>query len=413
MENFINTMVDFAMGIVFGVTGAANFLGRRVVGVAERIRVRITRYFAFLFYGTLSSLLLLILAVLIKNQALVVSSGIVSACMLLLIYLTFLIPAQVIATLSNGLIRKFKPDYDLLQDIESTDVDRIVRSALFPLLSTAFFVACLASIIASRGFHGISIAAIGVYATLILVFIIFSLFFKGHTLIAHSFVLILVIWNFLVYTYPIPTKSLVLRGEDKVNGWFITGKSSAESQIIIVPAGVQLYQTSNEEGFLATEITTEATRAKIISIAEDAMSDERLYKVILANSKGEYIGGKIVYVSLRSIELIKKDIQDKPVIGTIQNINNEKVIPPKAANYLLTKDIPQDLLPVDDDSWVHYWSEKPFYSLEYQDKNNKQNLTRILLPAGKGQRYATWGGPFRVLSLEDNKISVWTSKSPE
>lgn len=297
MEHIINSMVDYAIGLLYYFGGALNVFLRAVDGLTEVPRRRIRRYLAFLFYGTIFELLLLILGVLFRQQEIVVFAGGISVIMIILIYLTILLPTQIFNFLTK----------DVLNISRLGSMTEAVRSALFPVLSAAFFVACLSSIVASRGFTGISFWTIVVYAGFILALIIFSLFFKEKSLTAHIMVLVVTTWYLFVYMFPIPTKALVLRIENKVNGWSLVDKDSAEGQILIVPKGAQRYNFNDDGSFSLSVSQPDSIMAKVISIEEDYNSGERVYKVVLSNKQGEYIAGEITYVSVRSVVLINQD----------------------------------------------------------------------------------------------------------
>lgn len=313
--NIINSMVDFAMGSLLYIGGAFNLFLRAVDELSEVPRQRIRGYLAFLFYGTIFGLLLLILGVLFRQPEIVVFAGGISVLMIILIYLTILFLAQIVNFLTKDVL-----------DISRLGIkSEAVRSALFPLLSVAFFTACLSSIVASRGFMGISFWTIVVYAMFIVVLVIFSFFFREKSLTAHVMVFIVATWYLFVFMFPIPTKALVLRIENKVNGWSLVDKDSAEGQIVIVPKGTQRYNLNQDGSFSISVIQPDSMMAKAISIKEDYDSGERLYKVILSNKQGEYIAGTITYVSVRSVVLINQDIESITALKkeTVQK-NNKK-----------------------------------------------------------------------------------------
>ena len=386
-------MVDFAMGSLLYIGGAFNLFLRAVDELSEVPRQRIRGYLAFLFYGTIFGLLLLILGVLFRQPEIVVFAGGISVLMIILIYLTILFLAQIVNFLTKDVL-----------DISRLGIkSEAVRSALFPLLSAAFFTACLSSIVASRGFMGISFWTIVVYAMFIVVLVIFSFFFREKSLTAHVMVLIVVTWYLFVFMFPIPTKALVLRIENKVNGWSLVDKDSAEGQIVIVPKGTQRYNLNQDGSFSISVTQPDSIRVKVISIKEDYDSGERLYKVILSNVQGEYIAGEVTYVSVRSVLLMYPN-QDKEIFSTIANKN--KSVPP---GYMEVKKGQREIIfSCSDNSIVHFESDGPFSVIERKTYDYDENKEKLIYKSrGRTSQYFVWGGSVQILAHENIRIKAW------
>ncbi len=394
MENIINSMVDYAIGLLYYFGGALNVFLRAVDGLTDVPRQRIRRYLAFLFYGTIFELLLLILGVLFRQQEIVVFAGGISVIMIILIYLTILLPAQIFNFLTK----------DVLNISRLGSMTEAVRSALFPVLSAAFFVACLSSIVASRGFVGISYWTIVVYAMFILVLIVFSLFFKEKSLTAHIMVLLVATWYLFVYMFPIPTKSLVLRIENKVNGWSLVDKDSSEGQIVIIPKGAQRYSLNDNGSFSISVTQPDSIRAKAISIEEDYNSGERLYKVVLSNKQGEYIAGEITYVSVRSVLLLYPN-QDSEILSAIEVANKKKSVP--RGYFEVKKGERMTIFSCSDNYTVHFESDGPFSLVERTSYDYDHNEKKISKPKGRTSHYFTWGGSIEIEAKDNIIIKAW------
>lgn len=302
MTNFVNWLQDIAVGILmYTSAGATVFFDALDELQAVTIR-RVRRYFTFLFCGTIVSLLILIIGLAIGSGKMVVISGILSAVMLLMVYITFLTPVAVLEFLTA----------DVIGISRLSGIKEGVKSALFPLLSATFFISALASILASAGVKHLPFWTVVIYAAFVLVLVIFSLFFKGNSLAAHYLVLALVIWNFLTFVFPIPTKTLVLRVTNTINKWSITDKSSAEGEIILIPKGVQLYKMNDDDQFIKSEVNEKEVRAKIVTLEKDDKSGENIYEVLIDTSgKDNFIGLESAFVPLRSIKIIEQDRQDQ------------------------------------------------------------------------------------------------------
>jgi hypothetical protein len=198
------------------------------------------------------------------------------------------------------------------------EIGKQLARLIQPTIAISLVLAWLSAVTAIRGIGYYHFSDFMVWGTVILFFAIFAAYTGVKSKLPENILAIsLVVMLVTYYVAPIQILGLLDWAEKKSIRVSISASNDAkDGDLVEIPSKTPLYDYGHG-GFCLSNKTETATEAKIVSRKDDPISREGLYQVILPVEKDLYIGGKIKFVPVRLVKIIKT--QEKLITPNSRN----------------------------------------------------------------------------------------------
>lgn len=342
--------VPEASGLIWRTIVASSTIVRNLIRNYGVIPVR--RLYRWQFFIIAGLSILFLLALQFEWETVAIVTTWLAAVIFLLNWFAFSTIVKIVSGISLFRINKEKK--------------KEILNFLSPVLTTALIYSFLGTLVSIKGVEWFVDQELLVAGSVAIFFAIFYIFFPFRKRILQMSMMIIIV-VLMITNVIVPVQAQALIGfieRSSIKASTFLDKKNIDGEVVLIPINCALYNEDIER----IRVTSYEFRAKVLGHAEDRISKEPLYKVVL-EKEGSFVGGEIVYVEKRmTIEIAPKDEN-----SLTRNISYNN-IPDKFP-----------LIQVEDGDTVVFNSPLPF---SFDEISYPSGIThRIRMPAGESRRF--------------------------